>query len=587
MKQFFKLVLAGCLGTFIAGAFLSLFGLMILISLVSLGSDVPTIEDDTVLHITLNGSLDERKTENPLDGLIGSSAVGSQSLENILTAIKVAAKDDRVKGIYLDGGTFSGDYAGLEEVRGALKEFKKSGKFILAYADSYTQSAYYVASVADSVFINPEGLLDWHGIASAPMFYKDLLEKIGVKMQVFRVGTYKSYIEPYTRTDMSEANRAQVESFIGDIWGNVCKDVSASRRVSVDSLNAYADRYVTFASGQDYLKARLVDRLTYVDEVRETLHRLAGTDEPHLMTPDEMAQCAEPDDDDDGKIAVYYAYGSIVGDEGEGINAGESEIVGSTVVEDLDELADDDDVKAVVIRVNSGGGSAYASEQMWRAVRLLRQKKPVVVSMGGMAASGGYYMSCGADYIVAEPTTLTGSIGIFGMFPDASGLLTEKLGLHFDVVKTNEASDFGQISRPFTAAESQAMQSMVDRGYKLFLSRVAEGRKLTTAAVDSIAQGRVWTGAQAKQIGLVDKLGNLNDAIAEAARRAKITNYAVTHEPQTTDWLSNLLGEYKSDYMENRVSTMLGEYYRPLRFLSTLKGRDCLQARIAYEPNLN
>lgn len=586
MKQFFKQVLAGFLGTLIAGGVLFLFGLFILFLLISVGSDTPRIEDNTVLHISLNGSLDERKADSPLDGILGSSAAQTQSLENILTAIKVAAKSDRVKGIYLDGGTFSGDFAGLEEMRTALTEFKKSGKFVLAYADSYTQGAYYVASVADSVFINPEGLLDWHGIASAPMFYKDLLEKIGVKMQVFRVGTYKSYIEPYTRTDMSEANRAQVESFIGDIWGNVCKQVAVSRKVSVDSLNAYADRYVTFASSKDYLKAKLVDRLTYVDEVRTTLHRLADTDSPHLMTPDELAQCAEEETADEGRIVVYYAYGSIVGDEGEGLNGG-SEIVGSKVVEDLDRLADDDNVKAVVIRVNSGGGSAYASEQMWRAVRLLRQKKPVVVSMGGMAASGGYYMSCGADYIVAEPTTLTGSIGIFGMFPDASGLLTDKLGLHFDVVKTNEASDFGQISRPFTTAESRAMQGVVDRGYQLFLSRVAEGRGLTTAAVDSIAQGRVWTGAQAKQIGLVDKLGTLNDAIAEAARRAKISSYSVTHEPQPTDWFTNLLGDYKSDYMENRVSTMLGEYYRPLLFLSTLKGRDCIQARIAYEPNLN
>lgn len=586
MKQFFKQVFAGFLGTIIALIVLSGLSLIMLISMITFSSDTVEIEDDTVLHISLNGTIEERTTENPLAGLIGSSAVGTQSLENILGAIKVAAKDDRVKGIYLDGGMLSGDYAALEEIHHALKDFKKSGKFILAYADSYTQGAYYVASTADSLFINPEGMLDWHGIASAPTFYKDLLDKIGVKIQVFRVGTYKSYVEPYTRTEMSDANRAQVESFIGDIWGNVCKDVSAARRVSVDSLNAYADRYTTFAASTDYVKDKLVDRLTYVDEVRATLHRLAGTDEPNLMTPDELVQCATPEDDSDGKIAVYYAYGSIVGDETEGLSEG-SEIVGSKVVEDLDELADDDDVKAVVIRVNSGGGSAYASEQMWRAVRLLREKKPVVVSMGGMAASGGYYMSCGADCLVAEPTTLTGSIGIFGMVPDASGLLTDKLGLHFDVVKTNEASDFGQISRPFTAAESQAMQSYVDRGYQLFLSRVAEGRHLTTAAVDSIAQGRVWTGAQAKQIGLVDKLGSLDDAIAEAASRAKIKNYAVTREPQAVDWLTNLLGEYKSDYMESRVSTMLGQYYRPLLFLSTLKGRDCLQARVAFEPNMN
>ncbi len=289
----------------------------------------------------------------------------------------------------------------------------------------------------------------------------------------------------------------------------------------------------------------------------------------------------------DGSIAVYYAYGDIVGGEESGTLGIKDGIVGPKVVEDLDRLTNDESVKAVVLRINSGGGSAYASEQIWRAVKLLREKKPVVVSMGGMAASGGYYMACGADYIVAEPTTLTGSIGIFGLVPDASGLMTEKLGLHFDVVKTNEASDFGALGRPFNAGEAAAMQSYVERGYALFLKRVAEGRNMEVAAVDSIAQGRVWTGRQAMSLKLVDKLGTIEDAITEAAKRAKVKDYSILREPMPTDWMTQLTEAYSSDYMENRVNLLLGEYYKPLRFIKGLRGTDCLQARLPFAPNLN
>lgn len=583
MKAFFKQVLAVIVGCLVVGLFMGFISIVMIGTLLAFDSGKPKIQDQSVLHLDLSGTISERHQDNPLNKLLGSTPVSAQGLDNILAAIRVAASDSRIKGIYVEGGAVEADFASLEEIRHALKEFKKSGKFIIAYGEIYTQGAYYVASAADTLLVNPSGMIDWHGIASTPIFYKDLLDKVGVKMQIFRVGTYKSFVEPFVRTDMSTANRAQISSFVGDIWQTVVSDVAASRRLPADSLNAYADRYMVLADAGDYVKARLADGTAYIDNVRDRLRRLAGTKKLRLVSAADLSASEKPAKGSDGEIAVYYAAGSIVGTPSGGVS---DEIVGPRVVEDLDRLADDDNIKAVVLRINSGGGSAYASEQMWHAIQLLRKKKPVVVSMGGMAASGGYYMSCGSDCVYAEPTTLTGSIGIFGMVPDASGLLTGKLGLHFDVVKTNEASDFGNLMRPMSGGESAAMQAYVDRGYALFLKRVAEGRHMTTSQVDSIAQGRVWTGRQALRIKLVDKIGYLNDAIAEAARRAKVKDYAIAAEPQRPDWLTQLLSGYKSNYMESHLSTMLGEYYEPLRFVSTLRATDCLQARVPYVVNL-
>ncbi len=587
MNDFLKQVLAVIAGVIASSIFMVIMGLIMLFSLVAASNVEPVLTKGSVLHIKLSGTIEERYEDNPLNLFLGSTTTGSQGLEDILTSIKTAATNEDISGIYVEGGIVSADFASLEEIRKALTDFKKTGKFIMAYADNYTQGSYYVASVADSLLINPSGMLEWHGIASQPIFYKDLLEKVGVKMQVFRVGTYKSAVEPFTLTEMSEANEAQVKSFISDIWSVICKDVSASRKITTDSLNAYADRYSALADTEGYVSKKLVDATVYVDEVREKLRRLADTDKLSLVSPQELAKMEETPAGTDGYIAVYYAHGNIVGGEESGTLGMDGGIVGPEVVEDLDRLANDESVKAVVLRINSGGGSAYASEQIWRAVELLRAKKPVVVSMGGMAASGGYYIACGSDCIIADPTTLTGSIGIFGLVPDASGLMTEKLGLNFDVVKTNEASDFGALGRPFNAGEAAAMQSYVERGYALFLKRVAEGRKMEVAAVDSIAQGRVWTGRQAVSLKLVDKLGTLEDAIAEAAKRAKIKDYSILRDPAPANWMEQLTNTHSTDYMENRVSLLLGEYYKPLRFIKGLRGTDCLQARIPFEPNLN
>lgn len=586
MKEFFKYVLATIVGFICVTAFMGIMSLIMFFSIMATSDTQPTVSDGSVLRIELNGTVSERATENPFAELMGNKALASQGLDDLLKAIKVAKTNDKIKGIYLEGGLLSADFASLEELRKALVDFKQSKKFVVAYADQYTQGSYYLASAADKVWLNPSGMLDWHGIASQPIFFTDLMKKVGVKMQVFKVGTFKSAVEPYILTEMSEPNRQQVQSFISDIWQHFCQDVSASRKISTDSLNAFADRYVTFAEANDYVRLKMVDELTYIDQVRTKLQKLSQQDKVNFISPAELAKLDVPASSSND-IAIYYAEGTIVDVSTQSpLNSTQSEIVGSKVVSDLDKLAKDESVKAVVLRINSGGGSAYASEQMWRAVQQLKAKKPVVVSMSGMAASGGYYLSCGADYIVADKTTLTGSIGIFGMVPDASELLTDKLGLHFDVVKTNVSSDFGAMGRGFNAAESAAMQNYVNRGYRLFLKRVADGRKMTPEQVDKIAQGRVWTGNQALKIKLVDKLGTLNDAVAEAAKRAKLQDYAICTFPAKTPWFEQLMNETtQRDYLEEKLQSALGVYYEPLRFVSTYDKHNVLQARMFYVPN--
>lgn len=592
MKSFLKQVLAVIVGICSVGAFATLMFFVMLGVMLATGDEKQSVSDNSILRIELTGTVVDRSTpDNPLNQLLGRSNASSQGLDVLIEAIKTAKGDKRIKGIYIEGGTMSSDFATLQELRGALVDFKSSGKFIVSYADSYTQGAYYIASVGDRVLINPSGLLDWHGIAMQPMFWTGLMEKVGVKAQVFKVGTYKSAVEPFILKEMSPANREQVESMITDLWKETCTAVATSRKLSPDSLNAYADRYITLSDGADYKRLKLVDDLAYVDQVRDELRKRMNDKEVTFVSPEVVAAQAEDTGDDDNQVAVYYASGNIVDVAGSGaLMGGGDEIIGSRVVEDLDKLANDKDVKAVVLRINSGGGSAYASEQMWRAVQLLKKKKPVVVSMGGMAASGGYYMSCGANYIVAEPTTLTGSIGIFGLIPDFSGLVKDKLGLRFDVVKTNKASDFGTLSRPFDAAESAALQAHVNRGYALFLKRVADGRtaagrKMTPEAVDHIAQGRVWTGNQALKNGLVDKIGTLNDAILKAEQLAQTKNPAVVRYPAPKSWMESFNKEkQEDDYFERKMKLVLGDYYEPLNFIQNVDRGNYLQARLFFYP---
>lgn len=584
MKDFIKYTLATVCGIFLTGIVFFLLTLFTLVGVLASGSSTPPIEKGSALRLTLNGELIEDVKDDPLGDLLGDN-YRKIGLRTILDAIDAAKNDPNVTGIYIEAGTLSASAPAMtRDIRQALADFKKSGKFIIAYGDSYTQSTYYICSVADRILLNPKGQIDWHGLASQPIFYKDLLEKIGVRMQVFKVGTYKSAVEPFTQTEMSEANRAQITSYLGDIWQTMLTDVATSRHLRSDRLNALADSLTFFMPAENMVESGLADTLCYMDGVAEILRQKMGCtkDVLPLVSIKEMAAGITPDTSGE-KIAVYYAFGDIVDSR---MDWSENVIDATTMTRDLKRLREDKSVKAVVIRINSGGGSAFASEQIWHEVKLLNQAKPVVVSMGGMAASGAYYLSCGAGYIMAEPTTLTGSIGIFGLIPDCSELLTKKLGLHFDAVTTNEHADFGTPSRPFNATESRMMQGYIERGYHLFTTRVAEGRKMSPEQVEALAEGRVWTGKQALENGLVDANGNLQDAIGKAASMAGLDTYYTVAHPTPKPWYENLLNERRDDYLNATLQERLGSYYAPLVNLKRLEQMDAIQARLPYEPNI-
>ncbi|MDY6267312.1 MAG: signal peptide peptidase SppA [Prevotella sp.] len=587
MKEFFKYVGATVVGLIITGILVTIFFFISLAGFALAGSKTASVSDNSVLVLNLSGMLSERSESSPLSQF--SKKAQSVGLNDILTAIEKAKKNDKVKGIYIESGLFVPDsYASLQAIRNALQDFKKSKKWVMAYGDSYTQGAYYVSSVADSVFLNPSGQIDWHGLASQPVFYKDLLAKFGVKVEVAKVGTYKSYTETYTADKMSDANREQTTAFLNIIWKNITQAVSQSRHIPVVKLNEYADSMIVLADTKDFVKTKFVDRLLYTDQVKDVVKKKLGVSDDDDINQVSVSDMIgdDSDTDDGGKIAVYYAYGSIV-DGAVSPMSGDHEIDGQKVCRDLEELAKDDDIKAVVLRVNSGGGSAYASEQIWHQVMELKKKKPVVVSMGGMAASGAYYMSAPANWIVAEPTTLTGSIGIFGMFPDASGLLKDKLGLKFDVVKTNAHSDFQTIARPFSPEEKRYMEGYITRGYQLFRKRVADGRHMTTEQVEKIAQGHVFAGEDAIRLHLVDQLGGLDAAVAKAAQLAKLPDYSTEDYPAEDSWIDAFLSDdIAGNYLDGKLRTELGPLYEPVMFLRNINKTEAVQARIPYIINV-
>ena len=589
MKQFLKYVMATVTGIILVMIVVGILGAISLVGLAASSAASTNVEENSVFTLSLSGQLDERYANNPLAELTGQVTEGL-GLDNMLNAIKKAKENENIKGIYIEAGIFSSDApASAHAIREALLDFKKSGKWIVAYADSYTQTTYYICSVADKLYLNPEGMVDWHGLASNPYFVKDLLAKFGVKVQLCKVGKYKSAPEMMTADGMSEPNREQVTAYMNGIWKVMLSDVSKSRKISVDSLNAYADRFVTLADQKELVKMKLVDKLLYTDQVKGEIKQMLKIDadeEIKQLTLDEMQNVKGQEEEGD-QVAVYYAYGEIVDSETGSKVQKEHNIVANTVCKDLERLMKDDDVKAVVLRVNSPGGSAYASEQIWRAVTQLKTKKPVVVSMGGYAASGGYYISCNASYIYTEPTTITGSIGIFGMFPDFSGLLTDKLGVKFDEVKTNKHAAFGTIARPFNAEEMEMLGQYIDRGYQLFRQRVADGRKMTTDQVEEIAQGRVWLGNDALPIKLVDAVGSLDDAVKKAAELAKLKEYHTTSYPAESSWLSSLLDNVtEKSYLDEHVREAMGEYYEPLRLVKNMNRQSAIQARLPYYLNI-
>lgn len=589
MKEFIKNVGATVVGIFVFTILVGAIGMMSLVGMVASGNSAKDVADNTVFVINLEGQLQERSVDNPFSQYLDGAA-STIGLDDLLDGIKKAKENDKIKGIYIEAGAFAPDsYASLQAVRKALVDFKKSGKWIVAYGDIYTQATYYVASVADKVYLNPSGQIDWHGLASQTMFLKDALAKFGVQMQVVKVGAYKSATEMFTGDKMSDANREQVTAFLGGIWQNVCQDVAKSRKVSVGQLNQYADNFITFAEPKSYVSMKLVDGLLYHDQLKDEVKKLMKLDKDDDISTIGLAGIMNvPGGKEEGdEIAVYYAYGDIVDGASGAFSQSESVIDGTKVSKDLENLADDDDVKAVVIRINSGGGSAYASEQMWRAIQLVKAKKPVVVSMGGMAASGGYYMSCSANWIVAEPTTLTGSIGIFGMFPDMSGLITQKLGVKFDEVKTNKNSAFGTMARPFSEEEMAYLSSYISRGYSLFRQRVADGRHMSVDAVEKVAQGHVWVGQDALKIKLVDQLGGLDDAVAKAAKLAKLDEYYTASYPGKADWLDQFMSAMSSgSYIDNQMRAAMGEYYSTFMLLKDINKQSAIQARIPYMVNI-
>lgn len=593
MKDFFKNVAATIVGLFAFGLIMTILGFICIIGMMASSNSKPTLKDNAVMVLKLQGQIEDRSEDNWLGELTGEQ-FNNLGMNKILSSIRKAKDEEKVKGIYLETGILESDYATLQEIRNALADFKKSGKWIIAYGDALSQGGYYLASVANKVYVNPEGNVDWHGIASQPQYIKDVAAKFGVHFTVVKVGKYKSYTETYTEDKMSDANREQVSRYIGGLWQQMLADVSKSRNISKDSLNRYADGLMVFDDAQLLKSRKMVDGFCYYDEIRDVVKRQLGLKADETINQVDYNDVDMAIDDSNlmgEEIAVYYCQGSIVRMETPSIYGSEQQIVSTKVIKDLQELADNSQVKAVVLRINSGGGDAYASEQIWRAVKELNKKKPVVVSMGGMAASGAYYMSMGAQYIMAQPTTLTGSIGIFGALPDFSDLMTKKLGFKYDEVKTNRNSAYASagMSRPWSAEEITTMQNYVNRGYNLFRKRVAEGRKMSTEQVEKIAQGRVWLGTDAKNIKLIDGFGGLSDAIDKAAELAHLSSYQAVEYPALAGWMEQLMdmaGGNKGTYLDEQLRLALGDLYQPFIMIRNMKEKEPIQAALPYVLNI-
>ena len=593
MEQFFKSVAATIVGIFAFGVIMIIFGFICLFGMVASSSGTPSLLDNSVMVLKLQGEISDKAEEDWLGEITGNQ-FNQLGMNKILSAIHKAKKEDKVKGIYLETGILQTYYATLQEIRGALADFKKSGKWIIAYGDNFSQGGYYLSSVANKVYVNPEGNIDWHGIASQTQYIKDVAAKFGVHFTVVKVGKYKSFTEMYTEDKMSDANREQVSRYINGLWQQILTEVSASRNINKDSLNHYADGIMAFEDSQLLKSRKLVDGFCYYDEIRDVVKKQLGlkSDEKiHQASMDDVNAAVEDSNALDDQIAIYYCQGNIVSAASSSLYGNGQEIVSKQVIKDLQELGDDDNIKAVVLRINSGGGEAYASEQLWRAVSMLNKKKPVVVSMGGMTASGAYYMSMGARYVMAQPTTLTGSIGIFGALPDWSDLMTQKLGFKYDEVKTNRHSSYGTAgsTRHWTPEEIGILQANVNRGYALFRKRVADGRKLPVEQVEQIAQGRVWLGTDAKSIKLVDGLGNLNDAIAKAAQLAKISDYGTQEYPASADWMDQLLDRVSGtsgSYLDEQLRLTLGDLYKPFMTIRNMKEKEPVQATLPFMLNI-
>ncbi|MCL1943743.1 MAG: signal peptide peptidase SppA [Candidatus Azobacteroides sp.] len=582
MKQFFKFTFASILGVFVAGIILMILFFVIISGIAYSSSKAGyTAQPKTVLHLKLKGELVERSQDNPLDAILGNyvdkdTQIG---LDDILAAVKNAKEDKNIEGIYIESGLFSASPASIQEIRNALTDFKKSNKFIIAYGGVFMQSAYYLSALADKIILNPQGIVDFRGLSARPMFLKNTFDKLGIDMQIFKVGTFKSATEMFSENKMSDASREQITEYVHSIWNQILNDISADRKIPVDSLNSYADRMMTFRQAEVSLKCGLVDTLMYPNDVIDMLKEKTGTkkkDNLNLASISEAASIPQKKKSEKEKIAIVYAAGDI--DNGTSSDG----IVSSDLIKDLKDVREDENVKAVVLRVNSPGGSAYGSEQIWKEVEAIKAVKPIVVSMGDYAASGGYYISCAADYIIAQPTTLTGSIGIFGIIPNMSGLLN-KIGVSFDRVNTNKFSDMPNTTRPMTADEKVIIQSYINAGYDTFVTRCADGRKKTKEEIDNIGQGHVWTGEKALRLGLIDALGNLSDAVAKAAELAEIEKYGLEKYPKKKSFFDALIEDFSADMRTALLKNFLGENYKQYDYLQRIQSLNYMQARLPFE----
>jgi len=585
MKQFLKYTLATIVGVFIASLLCVVIFFGIIGAVVGAKDKATVLKENSIYELDLEGSLIDRSEDNPFASVFseafGKPGEGSIGLDDVLANIKKAKEDSKVVGIYLKGGSLSGGIASIKEIRDALIDFKKSGKFVVAYADNYSQRMYYLVSVADKILLNPQGMLELKGLSAETMFFKNTLDKLGIEMQIVKVGTFKSAVEPFINTKMSDANRQQVTVYMNSIWKNLLTQISVSRKIPVDKLNTYADEMLMFQPTENAKKYALVDSLVYIDEVDSILKSYLKDekkDDLKLVKHSAMNRVSDTGKFDKNKLAVIYAVGAIDNMDNDGI-------VSKDLVETINKVTKDESVKAVVFRISSPGGSAYGSEQIWRALTMLKAKKPLFVSMGDYAASGGYYIACMADCIVSQPNTITGSIGIFGTIPNIKGL-NEKIGVTYDGVKTNKMSDAISINRPFSPEERSLMQNYVNRGYELFVKRCADGRKMKPDQIKAIAEGRVWTGEDALKIGLVDKIGGLKDAINLAVAKAKLSSYQIKEYPEKEDFATKFMKGFADDMETRFVKAQLGEQYNLFKQVRNLDKVNGIQARLPYDLNI-
>lgn len=594
MKQFFKFVFASLLGSIIAGIIMIFIIFLFIGGLIAGASSEKSVDfsPNSVLELKFTYPIAERTPNNPLSafGFLGIDGEKTLGLNDILASIKKAKTDSNIRGIFLNESFMTSGEATTEEIRNALIDFKKSGKFIVAYSEVYTQGFYYLASVADKIYMNPKGIFDFKGFNSKITFLKGALDKLGIEAQIIKVGTYKSAVEPFFLTKMSDANRMQVNSYLGSLYDHFLSGISQSRKLNKDSLRIIAND-LKIRLPEDAVKFKLIDGLKYKDEILDELKSRSGIGSGNKLKSVELSDYNSSSDaaNEDSKektknkIAIVYASGDIVGGEGDDNTIGSERISKA-----LRKARLDDHIKAVVFRINSPGGSSLASDVMWREVMLTKKVKPIIVSMGDLAASGGYYIACAADSIIAEPNTITGSIGIFAVLPNMQKLFNDKLGITFDGVKTGKYADLGDLTRPLSPEERAILQNQVNQGYNYFTKAVADGRHKTQDYINSIGQGRVWTGEQAVKIGLVDRLGNISDAITSAAKKANIKNYTLVAYPEQKSFLNKFGLGVNAEIKAHFIKSELGDnykYYEQIKEVTTLMRTP--QARMPYDIEIN